>query len=141
MRANIFDISFRYSTSNNNNNTMVPRIEVLFAFCCQLRNMLNRINRIANFPTVIAFIANIFRFIMNIGMSIVWITNGIKSSGSSLSLKDCFFFLCFPMGFFFFVLIGLECPEWPECPLSASAVINITVIIIIIINKSFNEWT
>lgn len=48
-----------------------PRIEVLCAFCDQLRIILKAINRIANLPTAIAFKANNFSFIMKNGMRIV----------------------------------------------------------------------
>lgn len=82
------------------------RIVVLCALCCQLRTAFNIISKMAILPTVIAFKANIFKFIMNIGISIVWMAKGIIRSGKSLSLNVCFFFLCLPIGFFFLVLTG-----------------------------------
>lgn len=95
-----------------------PRIEVLCAFCDQLRIILKMINRIANLPTAIAFKANNFNFIMKNGISIVWITNGIKRRGKNLFLNEFFFFLCLPKGFFF--LRGL----WISWPFSLSTVIK-----------------
>ncbi|KAE9525130.1 hypothetical protein AGLY_014544, partial [Aphis glycines] len=75
------------------NTVVTPRIEVLCAFCDQLRIILKMINRIANLPTAIAFKANNFNFIMK---------NGMSMERQEFILKRILFLLVFAQRFLLF---------------------------------------